>query len=252
MKVEDIERSKYSQNGEDGIIEFLLASIKEPTHDFVEIGCGNGHQCNTTALAIKGYSGVVFDGSLRNIEAYYILARKLRFANEVAAFSRYVTRRRAKEVSMLVPDNPDFLSIDIDGIDWYIIRILLNRGTLPKVLCVEYNAAFGQEPFVVDAIDKFYSLENVKFLYFGASVKAWELMLAEFGYKFVTVCNAGINAFFVHKDSVDWSKIKRLEAIKWKDCAEITKITGMAAPQRFKKIKLPVKTVSVGTEIKVK
>ena len=41
--------------------------------------------------------------------------------------------------------NPDLLSLDIDGIDYYVAKGIMELGLRPKVFVVEYNSAFGDE-----------------------------------------------------------------------------------------------------------
>ena len=250
MNLVDVEKSVFSQNGEDGIIEFLLGTLFHPDKTFIEIGCGNGQCNNTTALAIDGYSGTVFDGSWRRIEAYQELARKHKFANEVGAYSRYFGRNRVRDIHELSVSNPDLLSIDIDSIDWYIVAKMLKRGMRPKVICAEYNAAFGQEPLCVVAHDKFYALNVNKLIYFGASVKAWDILLEHYGYKFITVCSAGVNAFYVRREDADMGMVNKLNGLLWSPCPSITEATEMDEKERLASIDMPLVTVSVETEVK--
>jgi len=44
------EKKIYSQNGEDGIIEFIFSQIGTTNKFSVEFGVGNGFECNTILL----------------------------------------------------------------------------------------------------------------------------------------------------------------------------------------------------------
>ena len=58
------EFSAFSQNGEDGIIEFFLSYIKIPNRYFVEIGSSDGLENNSSYLAFaKKYSGIMIEGN---------------------------------------------------------------------------------------------------------------------------------------------------------------------------------------------
>jgi len=47
------EKKIYSQNGEDGIIEFIFSKIGTTNKFSVEFGVGNGYECNTVYLLEK-------------------------------------------------------------------------------------------------------------------------------------------------------------------------------------------------------
>jgi len=57
--INEHEFSNFSQNGEDGIIEFLSDKIFDNNKYFVEIGCGNGLENNSTNLVLNNWSGLV-------------------------------------------------------------------------------------------------------------------------------------------------------------------------------------------------
>src|SRR4051812_38486628 len=56
------EASRWSQNGEDGLIAALIARVGEGDRTFVEIGCSDGQENCTRALAEDGWKGAWFDG----------------------------------------------------------------------------------------------------------------------------------------------------------------------------------------------
>jgi len=58
----EIEKKVYSQNGEDGVIEFLLNNIDCNKEFFVEIGCEDGKECNSRYIKEKyNMDGIMFD-----------------------------------------------------------------------------------------------------------------------------------------------------------------------------------------------
>src|SRR3954469_19329975 len=62
------EFSGFSQNGEDGIIDYLCQHIVEPNRYFIEIGASNGLENNTSWLAMaRRYSGLMIDGDASKI-----------------------------------------------------------------------------------------------------------------------------------------------------------------------------------------
>ena len=61
LNVNSYEYSNFSQNGEDGIIDFLTSNLKKNNKFFVEIGSGNGLLNNSTNLVLNNWSGIVLD-----------------------------------------------------------------------------------------------------------------------------------------------------------------------------------------------
>lgn len=56
------EEKIYSQNGEDGILEFIFSKIGTTNKFSVEFGVGNGFECNTVyLLEKKGWTGLMMD-----------------------------------------------------------------------------------------------------------------------------------------------------------------------------------------------
>ena len=62
IDVNSYEYSNFSQNGEDGIIQFLTSKLKDNNKFFVEIGSGNGLENNSTNLVLNNWQGLVLDG----------------------------------------------------------------------------------------------------------------------------------------------------------------------------------------------
>lgn len=90
--------------------------------------------------------------------------------------------------------DPDFFSLDIDSNDYFVMVALLEQGLRPKVVCVEYNSAFG--PTATLSIRYTASLDYLGFhesqLYYGVSVAGWRTLFERHGYikdmPFVATC----------------------------------------------------------------
>jgi hypothetical protein len=91
----------------------------------------------------------------------------------------------------------DFLSIDIDGNDIYLLAAM---NVHPKVICIEYNAKFpppvAKKP-VYDPKNKWKGTD-----YMGASLVAIIETARKKGYDLVGTNITGSNAFFVREDLV--------------------------------------------------
>ena len=98
--------------------------------------------------------------------------------------------------------DPDLLSLDIDGNDYYLAEVILTAGFKPKIFVVEYNSAFGPSHNVTIPYTATFRRGNEvgDDLYYGCSVSAWKRLFERFGYKFITVDLNGVNAFFIKSE----------------------------------------------------
>jgi hypothetical protein len=90
----------------------------------------------------------------------------------------------------------DLLSIDIDSYDYWVLEAL--EACSPRLLVVEYNAAFGPDRAVT--IPPRQPLEGAPKHYRGASLAALEKLARRKGYRLVACEQSGVNAFFLRHD----------------------------------------------------
>jgi hypothetical protein len=191
----------YSQNGEDGIVAWLLAQVGAPNRTFVEFGIEDGSECNTANLSRTfGWSGLLMEADPEQAER----AR--------AFYERYPDVRVVE--ARVTPDNldgllrehgppeVDLLSLDIDGNDLWVWRAL--TAVEPRVVAIEYNATFGPERSVTvpykDGFDRY--REHASGFYHGASLAALAKVGSDKGYALVGCDSRGGNAFFVKREVV--------------------------------------------------
>ena len=190
----------YSQADEDGIIREIFRRIGEGNRIFVEIGAGNGLENNSLFLLIQGWRGVWIEGSARKV-----LAAKTNVASAIEGGGRLhveqhflTTASVDKTIARLAPASEvDLLSIDLDGNDYYILDAI--RSISPRVIVAEYNAKFPADVVWIMEYNEAHRWDSTD--YFGASLKALELLLAPRGYLLVGCNIVGSNAFFVRADS---------------------------------------------------
>lgn len=186
----------YSQNDEDGILEEIFRRLGVTTGRFVEIGVEDGLECNTLYLLHKGWRGAWVEGDPR------------RKAEIEAKFSSILDRRLVLAMGMVTAENVnqlfrdlgaaedlDFLSIDIDGNEIYLLERMEIR---PKVLCLEYNAKFPPHLSKQQVYDPRRGWGGAD--YFGSSLKALTETASAKGYRLVGTNITGANAFFVRDD----------------------------------------------------
>ena len=184
-----------SQNEEDGIVLALLQATGVTDRRFVEIGSG-GTGGNSGVLAYElGWSGVMLDASGAAIrEATALFAAK----PCVTVARKMVTPETINRVLRKagVTGEVDFLSIDIDSYDYWLLDAL--TVTTTRVLAMEYNASFGPERAVT--LPYAPKVKGTPKAYYGASLAALDKLAQRKGYRLVLCEDAGVNAFFVRHD----------------------------------------------------
>lgn len=213
------EFSGFSQNGEDGIIDYLSRELIEKNNYFIEIGAGTGIENNTTWLSIvRKFSGIMIEGN-RN---YYQKCKYLQsnFNICVSTIKMFVTRDNVDQIiNSSLYDNPDVLSLDLDGNDYYIMQSLLANGLKPKICILEYNSAFGPDKYFTVEYDPDFDCtkKHESCLYYGASIEAWKTLMGKHNYKFVTVDSNGVNSIFVDPDYFTRDFIDGINGCKYKE-----------------------------------
>lgn len=195
--INDFEARKYSQNGEDGIIEAIFARIGAESKFFVEIGVGPpdgrlelldtaGLECNTRLLREKGWQGYMFDGR--------------EYPENAGVKTEFVTVENINSVfqKYAIPVEFDLLSIDIDGNDYWVWKAL--GSYRPRVVIVEYNSNYPPPERRVLPYDPAFRWDGTD--YYGASLSALVQLAKEKGYTLVGCDNNGINSFFVADEYV--------------------------------------------------
>jgi hypothetical protein len=202
---DDVEFRNYSQNGEDGILWYVFSIIGTTNKRSVEICAGSGEQCNTSNLIIDhGWTGMLCDGSEANVAR----GREL-FASHPDTFQfppRFVHAWiTAENVDALIRDNGfggeiDLLSLDIDGVDYWIWNAI--EVASPRVVIAEVQAIWGVErsvtvPYSPDFRAGFHKGFGI---YSGASLPAFVKLAAKKGYRLVGCQRYGYNAVFLRND----------------------------------------------------
>jgi hypothetical protein len=199
------EFSGFSQNGEDGIIDYLRNKIKIKNNYFIEIGSANGFENNSAWLLFtQNYSGIMIDGNPNLIKrAKRLLAS---YSIGLQILNMFVTNNTISDIKKNTKFlNPDVFSLDIDGNDYFIAKEILKQGFRPKIFIVEYNSVFGPEKsLTIVPSDNFeYISAHPSGLYYGVSISGWVNFFTNNNYYFVSVDSKGVNAFFIDKNEFD-------------------------------------------------
>ena len=236
-------RDRTSQNGEDGIIQRIFELMPPNSHESnghlrricVDVGAWDGkHLSNTFSLLVpKGckvsphegkderqktaWSGILIEADKRKFLDLQRLHRPLGnhcLNVEVSCVEdspEGLARVLRQFDDAVLPLNFDFLCIDVDGSDYWLMSDLLASEYTPKVLCVEFN------PSMPD--DLVYIPMRSDTVRHGASLSALVEVAHENGY--VLIETTLYNAFFVHfsyyetyfKESVPDTSIEALHEV---------------------------------------
>ena len=209
----------FSQNGEDGVIDFLTRRILSPTRHFLGIGSSDGMENNTSWLAFaRRYSGLMVEGDRRKAKLSEMTGLGLRPG--VSCLNLFVDLHNLDVIrSRNAVENLHVLSVDIDGIDYHVVNRILETGLRQAILVVEYNATFGPDMVVTVPYDAAFQHRDVhpSFLYFGASVGSWRFLCEQHGLKFVTVEQNGVNAFAVDPTRFPQSFLDELSGVDFRE-----------------------------------
>ena len=232
------EKKIYSQNGEDGILEFIFSKIGTTNKFSVEFGVGNGFECNTVhLLEKKNWTGLMMDygadqdiqwkgvlkkvwsnrnkGFSKNIKKYAKFSKKIiKHKERLIHFKLDIKNERitAENIENLfqkykVPGNFDLLSIDIDYNDFWVWKAITKFH--PRVLVIEFNSSIPPNESKVVPYDADAQWDGTN--YFGASLLALKNLSFEKNYTLLGCDSNGVNAFFCQSDLVKNFKIKNIE-----------------------------------------
>jgi hypothetical protein len=149
----DVQNS-YSQFGEDGILADLLGRLPSRDKWCVEFGAYDGVAMSNTCRLIReeDYRAVMIEGDKGRFEQ---LKQNFRENLRVTMLNQFVDLKANSLDEILsrtgIPADFDFLSIDIDGCDFYIWESL--NKYRPKIVCIEYNPTIPDGVNFVQAKD---------------------------------------------------------------------------------------------------
>jgi hypothetical protein len=184
------EKKIFSQFGEDGIIEEIFKRLSDVSDKrCCEFGAWDGKFASNTCNLITNH----------NYEAILIEADKRKFDElninfpdkKIIKINKFVNFSGENSLDNILENNSfnkdfDFLSIDVDGCDYWILESL-SKFT-PKIICIEFNPSI---PNKVDFIQE----KNMK-INQGSSAKS----IIDLGLKknYFPIASTYTNLFFVH------------------------------------------------------
>lgn len=199
--IQDYEFKVFSQNGEDGIIQFLIQNIEIKNKIFVEFGVETYKEANTKFLLLNnGWSGLIIDGDKDAMEK--IASSDLHWKYDLKSIGNFITKDNINKIikSAGIEGEIGLLSVDIDGNDYWVFENI--DCVNPQILIMEYNSMFGDIHKISVPYDENFvrSQKHYSNLYYGASIAALCDIANKKGYDLVGSNSFGNNLFFIRHD----------------------------------------------------
>ncbi len=206
----EVEFRNHSQTGEDGILNYLFSIVGAGNRTVVEIGAGDGRECNSANLIINhGWSALLCDGSEKNaaIARQYYANHPDTWINPPEFFQGWLC---AENINEIVAQHGfrgeiDLLSIDVDGVDYWLWKAI--DVVNPRVVVVEFQPYWMADRSVTVPYDSDFRAQFVDYPalktvlhYCGASLPAMVKLGVQKGYRLVGTNRLSFNAFFVRND----------------------------------------------------
>jgi hypothetical protein len=211
--LEDVEFKVFSQNGEDGIIQYIINKLEIPNKIFIEFGVETYIESNTRFLLINNeWSGLILESDtdyVNFIKNDYVFQKY-----ELEIEKVFITKDNINSIFKNYTNLKDIglLSIDIDGNDYWIWKTITEIQ--PRIVICEYNATFGNSKKVTIPYKADFNKNTAHYsdLFFGASLNALCDLADKKGYDFIGTCSSGANAFFIRKDiNTSFKPLKSIE-----------------------------------------
>jgi hypothetical protein len=184
--------NKYSQNGEDGIIEKIVSLLPPSEKWCVEFGAWDGKYLSNTyeLIANQQWNGVLIEGNPKkfpDLQATHGSNKKAVLINAFISFDGENTLD-AILAKTTIPQDFDLLSIDIDGNDYHVWESLTHYA--PRLVVIEFNPSIPNDiEFVQERSPRINHGNSLLSLIKLGKQKGYELIAT-------TACNG----FFVRKD----------------------------------------------------
>ena len=199
-KLSDVDYKIFSQNGEDGILDYLIHQLNLEKPKFIEIGVGDYTEANTRFIFERcSPKGTIVD-CIENLEDKVKKNLKL-WKGELKIINKIVNSKNIIEIMQEsnCSSDLDIFSLDIDGIDYWIIDKLPKNFS--KIVVLEYNSTFGNEIEVT--IPNIENFDRTKYHYsnlcYGMSFQAAIKLMEKKNFHYIGTNLFNNNIFFISK-----------------------------------------------------
>ncbi len=200
-KIDNLAKVEFqvsSQWGEDGIIDWILSKFTKLPKIFLEIGTQDYRESNTRFLLInRNYDGYIIEGDARATKN--IMSQRVYWKHNLTIKNKFVNKDNINNLveEMNIPKKIGLLSLDIDGVDYWVLKELKSLDA--AIVVCEYNSLFGLKKSITVPYDKNFVRTKKHFsnLYYGASIKAFIDLMKNKKYFLLGTNKNGNNAFFM-------------------------------------------------------
>lgn len=162
-----------SQKGQDSLIQYTFSTLGTTNKYYVEFGACDGYQLSNTSYLreSQGWTGLLLEGDDRYAENV-----------NLNLYKRRITKDNICDIfqEFDVPKEHDFLCIDMDGIDYWIMESILKGEYRPRVIMIETNVRFEPEESYVLKYDPNWTWDGIK--WYGVSPFALKKMFNQYDY----------------------------------------------------------------------
>jgi len=151
----------HSQRGQDGILAEIFRRLKISTGLFVEFGAWDGiYLSNCRLLYEKGWAGVFIEsdqGRFKRLQTHYEKAERIRCIRGTVGTTVETSLGRILENYQVDPETVTFVSIDVDGPDLDILKVINCR---PPVVLIE--GGFNFSPYLTEPLPSAVAAQNLQ------------------------------------------------------------------------------------------
>lgn len=187
-------RNVTSQCGEDGLIAWIVEELRPAERVCVEFGAGDGKHLSNTYSLIRdaGWRGIMIEA---DGEQYRRLAETYAGSEAVVTVNRLVAVEGPDSLDGILaalgaPRRLGVISIDVDGMDWYIWESLERHDA--ELIVIEFNPTIPNDVIFVQ--EKSFAVNH------GCSLLALIELGKRKGYE-LAVCTEW-NALFVRREAL--------------------------------------------------
>jgi len=164
------EKLGKSEKGQDAYIKHIFDTIGTTNKYYIELGSKDGVDMSNTFYLRENenWTGFLIDYGYGNNPSINLISSFITKENICDLFYKYG-----------VPDEPDFLCIDLDGNDYWILNEILTKYK-PRVIMVETNVRF--KPFDSYALKYNPNWQWDGHKWYGAAPFAFKKMADTYGY----------------------------------------------------------------------
>lgn len=195
-EIKDIKKQGGSGQFEEAeIIAHIFENIGTTNKFLVDLGCGaygGATMSNTRDMMNLGWQG--FGVDMNPMADEWVVQQFIQPQTIVPIL-------KGKET----PKDFDFLNLDIDSCDFWVLKNILEAGYRPRLICTEFNGTLPSDESLVLKYEDGYTWDETN--KYGYSFMAGKKLLAEHGYTIIFNQHE-TNIFAVPKELAEETNVK--------------------------------------------